>query len=129
MIKGKPLHQPAVKMARVAPVKKPKEQQLWGRGRGKSGSDWAKTRERIMRRDGGLCQCAECKGFGRVELAHEVDHIDNRRGDGYDADSNLQAINRECHRRKTTLEIKIAKRKAKRPPHMDRTTWMPWVKF
>jgi 5-methylcytosine-specific restriction protein A len=89
----------------------------WGYGRA---AGWARTRERIMRRDGGLCQCHDCQTSGRTEIAHEVDHIDNRRGSGYDDDANLMAINRECHRRKSQLEARIGRGIAARPAWMDR---------
>ncbi len=93
----------------------------WGQGRA---AGWKQTRLRILKRDGGLCQCHECKTQGRYEIAHMVDHIDNRRGPGYDDDANLCAINRHCHERKTQLEALIGRRLAKRPAHMDRSTWM-----
>jgi 5-methylcytosine-specific restriction protein A len=64
------------------------------------------TRNRIMRRDAGLCRCAECKEAGLVKLAHEVDHITPLWDGGVDADSNLQAINRDCHKRKTAEEAR-----------------------
>lgn len=82
------------------------------------------SRERILRRDNGLCQCIDCKSGGLLNIAHEVDHIDNRRGPGYDDDRNRAAINRECHRRKTQLEALIGRGLAERPAWMDRTTWM-----
>jgi 5-methylcytosine-specific restriction protein A len=93
----------------------------WGQGRA---AGWKLTRLRILKRDGGLCQCHDCRTLGRYEIAHMVDHIDNRRGPGYEDDRNLAAINRQCHARKTQLEALIGRRLAKRPPWMDRTTWM-----
>ena len=92
----------------------------WGKGRA---TGWAKTRARIMKRDGGLCRCYECKQAGRFEIAHMIDHIDNRRGPGYDEDANLCAINRQCHERKTQHEARIGRRLCPRPAHMDRSTW------
>lgn len=93
----------------------------WGQGRA---SGWKLTRLRILKRDGGLCQCHECKVNGRYEIAHMVDHIDNRRGPGYEDDRNLAAINRHCHERKTQQEARIGRRLEPRPAWMDRTTWM-----
>ncbi len=98
----------------------------WGQGRA---AGWKATRLRILKRDGGLCQCHECKSNGRYEIAHMVDHIDNRRasphhGIAYDDDLNLAAINRECHKRKTELEVLIGRSLAKRPAHMDRGTFV-----
>lgn len=96
----------------------PEDAPGWGQGRGPG---WAATRQRIMLRDGHLCQCPECKASGRPELAHVVDHLDNRRGPGYDDDSNLAAMNRDHHDAKTKLERLIARGLAPRPAWMDRT--------
>ena len=93
----------------------------WGQGRA---AGWKVTRLRILKRDGGLCQCHECRTNGRYEIAHMVDHIDNRRGPGYEDDCNLASINRECHKRKTELEVLIGRRLSKRPAWMDRSTFM-----
>lgn len=68
------------------------------------GAGWMRTRARILRRDCGLCQCAECKAAGRLRPAHEVDHVTPLEQGGSDDDSNLQAIAVECHKRKTARE-------------------------
>ena len=76
------------------------------------GPEWDKLRLQILDRDGKTCQCEECKASGVVRLATEVDHIISkaiwraRYGNeaGVDDPSNLQAINRDCHKRKTLLE-------------------------
>jgi 5-methylcytosine-specific restriction protein A len=39
------------------------------------GARWQRIRERILKRDGYLCQCSECKRLNRVRLANEVDHV------------------------------------------------------
>jgi 5-methylcytosine-specific restriction protein A len=73
---------------------------------------WKKKRDRIMKRDNGLCQCAECKAEGRIRIATEVDHIISKakaRAMGWteaqiDDDSNLGAINIDCHKAKTARE-------------------------
>lgn len=65
------------------------------------GSAWRKLRDQVMRRDGGICQCQECKQAKRIRLAHEVDHIKPKSQGGTDELDNLQAINRDCHKRKT----------------------------
>ena len=39
-----------------------------------------------------------------VQLATEVDHVMPKSKGGTDADSNLQSINRDCHKRKTIEE-------------------------
>ena len=68
------------------------------------GSTWDKTRVRILKRDQYLCQCEDCKLLKRIRPASEVDHIVNKAEGGTDADSNLQAINKDCHKAKTQRE-------------------------
>jgi 5-methylcytosine-specific restriction protein A len=68
------------------------------------GTTWQRIRERILARDKGLCQCDVCKASGRVLPAQEVDHIRPLHQGGTDADDNLQAINAECHKRKSEAE-------------------------
>jgi 5-methylcytosine-specific restriction protein A len=68
------------------------------------GNDWRRLRVIVMRRDRGLCQCDECKKLGRIRVAHEVDHIIPKSQGGTDDLSNLQAINRECHKAKTARD-------------------------
>ena len=65
------------------------------------GREWEKTRKRILERDNYLCQCRHCKADGRTTVATEVDHIKPKAKGGTDDDSNLQAINDLCHKRKT----------------------------
>ncbi|PCB15204.1 HNH endonuclease [Pseudomonas aeruginosa] len=77
------------------------EDKAWGNGRG--GRPWRRKRERILKRDGYMCQCPECKGMKRI--ATEVDHIIPLSQDGTDDDSNLMAIaGYPCHARKTARE-------------------------
>lgn len=98
-----PRHKPMPQLARRHEV--PGAADKYGQGRG--GRPWRRKREQVMKRDGYLCQCEECKASGRLLIAHEVDHIDNKRGpDGRLNDSltNLRAINRDCHRAKTARE-------------------------
>ena len=66
------------------------------------GTAWDKTRERILRRDCGLCQ--PCKRRGLLTTALQVDHIVPKAAGGTDAWTNLQAICNECHNRKTATE-------------------------
>ena len=74
------------------------------------GSDWDRTRKRILRRDNGLCQ--PCLKQGHIHAGTEVDHIISKakaKAMGWtqqrmDADDNLQAINTECHKAKTAAE-------------------------
>jgi 5-methylcytosine-specific restriction protein A len=76
------------------------------------GKQWDKTRERILARDGGLCRCTYCDKRPVRRLASEVDHIVSKAkakalgwpDERTEADDNLQAINRECHQRKTAEE-------------------------
>lgn len=76
------------------------------------GSQWVKTRERILARDNGMCQCEDCTSSGRIRLATQVDHRVNKATwlhqhgtlAGVDHDSNLRAINAECHKAKTARE-------------------------
>lgn len=73
------------------------------------GYKWQKTRERILRRDCGLCQI---KGPGCGFIAQEVDHKvskANARAMGWtdeqiEADDQLQAACTTCHRAKTQAE-------------------------
>lgn len=77
------------------------------------GAEWDKIRQRILARDKGLCQCDDCKGGQiRIRPATEVDHIVSKAKakrlrwtqEQIDADSNLQAINHDCHLKKTAEE-------------------------
>lgn len=75
--------------------------QSWGNGRG--GRPWRRKRDRILKRDGYMCQCSECKGLKRI--ANEVDHVVPLSQGGTDDDSNLIAIAAyPCHARKTARE-------------------------
>ena len=81
---------------------------MWGNTSAKDrgyGWEWQKLRLQILRRDNGLCQCDRCKG-GAVftKIATEVDHIIPKSKGGTDDPANLQAINKECHKRKTQQE-------------------------
>ena len=81
-------------------------------GQGRGGRPWRSLREQIMKRDGYLCRCDECRASGRLLAAHEVDHISNKRGpDGRldDRPENLRAINRDCHKAKTARETARAR--------------------
>ncbi len=73
-------------------------------------SAWTKTRERILRRDKGICQ--PCLKDGYLHPGTEVDHIVSR-AEGkrlgwaqslVERDANLQTINTECHKAKTAAE-------------------------
>jgi len=68
------------------------------------GTAWEKLRRAVLERDRWLCQCETCKRTGRAKLAHEVDHVIPKAQGGSDSLSNLQAINRRCHQRKTIVD-------------------------
>ena len=74
------------------------------------GRAWELKREQILRRDNYLCQCKQCKAEQRITAANEVDHIVPKAKGGTDDASNLQAINRECHERKSLEDKGIAPR-------------------
>jgi len=89
---------------------------VWNRGTAESrgyGPAWRKLRVRILKRDGFVCQCSDCKSAFLVTEATEVDHVLSkakwlkRFGNlvGVDDPTNLQAINRDCHKRKTAIEM------------------------
>lgn len=84
-------------------------------GQGRGGRPWRRLRDQIMERDGYLCQCSACKKRPVPLVAHEVDHIDNTRGpDGRlnDDPSNLQAMNKRCHEKKSQAEANRGRRMA-----------------
>ena len=65
------------------------------------GPAWDKLRVQVLKRDGYLCQCRHCAAEDRPTLANEVDHIVPKAQGGTDDMRNLQAINSDCHKRKT----------------------------
>lgn len=80
------------------------------------GAQWDRTRARILERDHYQCQCPQCteadaRGERRLRATH-VDHKISRekaRALGWtteqmEADDNLQAMNEDCHKRKTQEE-------------------------
>lgn len=72
------------------------------------GSDWDRTRKRILSRDCGLCQ--PHKKQGKLRPANQVDHIVPKCEGGSDDDDNLQSICTECHKAKTAEEALRARR-------------------
>lgn len=73
------------------------------------GSAWDRKRARILRRDNFLCQ--PCYRENRIHVADEVDHVIPKSEGGTDDDSNLQAINHDCHVIKTRAEAERGKRR------------------
>lgn len=70
------------------------------RKRGRAG---VADRERIRRRDLGLCQ--ECLRQGRYTEGAEVDHITALHLGGSDADTSKELLCRACHLAKTKREL------------------------
>jgi 5-methylcytosine-specific restriction endonuclease McrA len=75
--------------------------------------DWALRRIRVLRRDAYRCQAKGATGRPCGAPANEVDHI--VRGDNH-AYENLQAICRECHKKKTQAEAQAARQSRYRKP-------------
>ena len=67
-----------------------------------SAAKWDVIRERVLKRDKGLCQL--CLRAGVVREAKTVDHIIPKAHGGTDADSNLQSLCWPCHKAKTARE-------------------------
>jgi 5-methylcytosine-specific restriction protein A len=74
------------------------------------GTEWNKTRLRILKRDNGICQ--PCFKQGNLHTGNEVDHIVSR-AEGkrlgwaqsrIECDANLQTICHEAHLTKTASE-------------------------
>lgn len=63
------------------------------------GRAWMSARDRVMRRDCGLCQT--CLRAGRLRAAVQVDHIVELADGGTDDEANLEAICHACHASKT----------------------------
>lgn len=95
---------PSVQLAgsRVTALPASESAPAWGQGRG--GRPWRRKRASILARDKYQCQCEGCKARGLITMADEVDHIVPICQGGTDDDSNLRAINTECHKAKTARE-------------------------
>lgn len=65
-------------------------------------------RATVLARACGLCQCPVCtggaSGYRPLRPAHEVDHTLPLWAGGADAESNMQALNADCHKAKTQCE-------------------------
>lgn len=77
------------------------------------GSQWVRTRDAILTRDGYLCQ--PCQRNGRPTPATQVDHIVPKAKGGTDDPDNLEAICRSCHDAKTAQEAAEAQGRTWRP--------------
>lgn len=72
------------------------------------GAEWEKARKRILFRDR-YC-CVNCKSYGKMVSATEVDHIIERAAGGSDEDDNLQSLCHDCHKQKTAHRKGVAPR-------------------
>jgi len=68
------------------------------------GRPWERIRQRVLLRDDYLC--VECLKVGRVELAHEVDHIVPVCDGGGNNMENLMSMCTPCHAAKSAREEK-----------------------
>lgn len=93
--------------------KRPKQGSFADRSRGTRhergyGGTWEKTRERILKRDNGLCQACLRNGVltvvGDKPYSAWCDHIKPKAEGGTDDDENLQTLCRACHKTKTDAE-------------------------
>jgi 5-methylcytosine-specific restriction enzyme A len=66
------------------------------------GGKLQKIRERILRRDGWLCQ--ECLKVGRTTIAKEIDHRVPLHLGGAESDANRWSLCRSCHDLKSAQE-------------------------
>lgn len=71
-------------------------------GKRTRGAKWQVIRQRILKRDKGLCQ--ECLREDRYTPAAVIDHIKPLAEGGTDADDNLQALCKRHHDEKTQRE-------------------------
>jgi 5-methylcytosine-specific restriction protein A len=71
-----------------------------------TGSRLQAIRERILRRDNGVCQCEECQAALAPRLASVVDHIVPLWEGGAESDENRQSLHPDCHARKTAEEAR-----------------------
>jgi 5-methylcytosine-specific restriction protein A len=77
------------------------------------GAAWDRIRPVILKRDGYRCRCEDCTRTDTLKPATHVDHVLSKAAwlrkfgtlDGVDAPSNLRAMNADCHKRKTMLEV------------------------
>lgn len=84
------------------------QHEAWSSNKGKSaesrgyGYQWKKLREKVLIRDGYLCQ--KCLASDIITLATDVDHIVNKKRGGSDQMSNLESLCNPCHKEKTKKE-------------------------
>jgi 5-methylcytosine-specific restriction endonuclease McrA len=64
-------------------------------------------RDRIFRRDNGLCRCQLCQASNALNLANEVEHRIPLWAGGAESDQNRYAIASACHEAKTECEARM----------------------
>lgn len=79
------------------------------------GVSWQRLRAHVL---AGEPLCRHCAREGRVVVATEVDHIVPRAQGGSDALTNLQALCKSCHSRKTLSEGRVGQKVAN-PAHQN----------
>lgn len=76
------------------------------------GAAWDRLRPQILKRDGYRCRCDDCTRTGALKPATHVDHVVSKADwlrkhgnlDRVDDPTNLRAINKACHERKSLVE-------------------------
>lgn len=76
------------------------------------GAAWDRLRPQILQRDGYRCRCEDCTRTGALKAATHVDHVVSKADwlrlhgnlDRVDDPTNLRAINKDCHARKSLVE-------------------------
>jgi hypothetical protein len=71
------------------------------------GSALQTIRERILRRDCGICRCPQCVATGALRPAREVDHSVPLWAGGAEADANRLSISEGCHQAKNACEARM----------------------
>jgi len=81
---------------------KPKAKVHGSQGKRKTGRKGVEDRERIKRRDKGVCQ--KCLKQGQFRPGTEVDHIVSFENGGEDSDENKWLLCTKCHKAKSASE-------------------------
>lgn len=87
---------------------KPKRGTHGSAGQRRTGRQGIKDRERIKRRDYGLCQ--DCLDIGIIRAGTEVDHTIPLSLGGADSDENKRLLCTQCHKAKSARERRAAGR-------------------
>lgn len=84
---------------------KPKANSHGSAGKRKTGRRGVEDRERIKRRDKGVCQ--QCLNEGKFIPGKEVDHIVSLENGGEDSDENKWLLCTKCHKAKSASERRV----------------------